>query len=617
MSITIIEQGYLETPYLEEEYLTGQASGISGMQFNVVIEDAQAIGTQFKTFIEDLPSATGLQFDVFIGTTTAYGVQFQGVIESAVETGLQFSVDIAAFEQPYGTQFEGQIVDQLGVYGTQFNAQIETETQLGTQFNANILDFPNATGLQFNVQIVDSLSPTGLEFRVNNFDHLYKGVYLVDDYLTEPYLVEQMCAIGGVQFNVQIAEESPLGLQFEGKIDTETQYGLQFEGKVVDELDVHGLQFNIQATSTYGLQFQAAFYNVTNLRILCDFPSRGTNQITTFEDQSWSESSDTITVNTGTNHNLTVGDRIEVTSTQSGLSAGKYTVSAIPNNIQFQFVAVGSSGFGTLDYVELNLHDEQIGSGNSWSANSTATGDFGTDNLNTDIVEQVWRSDTGGVNNINLDCDTEIAQGISMDTFALLNHNFTKGATVQLFGSNSPTFVTTPFSETLEITDTNIYYIAPELPLETYRYWRVSITDSANPDDYLEIGTIVFGSSFVLQEECFVDQLDFQLQDFADKVDTEGFTNVSNSRTQKRNLKLDFRSLDIIKSNFPGFRNIFITSRTVNKCLWIPTPDVEDQSITDRFAVFAKLTQVPVETHNSKGPRNNYVSFTVDLDESN
>jgi hypothetical protein len=63
-------------------------------------------------------------------------------------------------------------------------------------------------------------------------------------------------------------------------------------------------------------------------------------------------------------------------------------------------------------------------------------------------------------------------------------------------------------------------------------------------------------------------------------------------------------------------REMFERDRTVNKCLWIPTPSETNQEITARFAVFGKMATIPTEKHNNKGPSADYVTFTADVDES-
>ena len=295
-----------------------------------------------------------------------------------------------------------------------------------------------------------------------------------------------------------------------------------------------------------GMQFLATIYNSNNLRIMCDFPSRGSQ-------------------------------------TETG----------------------GNNAWGN-----------PVGKGLNWKANSVAPGDFSVYNLNTDIVEQIWRSAQGTTTGIQLDMDAETSS-IFMDTFAILNHNISRAATVNLLGSNDPTFSTFGKQLTLQMTnDINRYHVEEYLPQEGFRYWRLLIDDSTNPDGFIQIGTIVLGRSRIFHGECFVDKLQFELQDFSDTVATEGFTNVANSRAQKRLLSLEFRDLFLIKRNFIILREIFTEARTVLKCLWIPTPDPNDAEITGRYAVFSKLSKIPRETHNNKGANNTYVSFPIDLDES-
>lgn len=307
-------------------------------------------------------------------------------------------------------------------------------------------------------------------------------------------------------------------------------------------------QFEVSIVASIKVQFESVIYNVGNLRILCDFDSRGA-------------------------------------STIGGLNAWGNT----------------------------------IGEGENWVASSTATGDFSVFNLNTDIVEQVWRSATGVVTGVTLDCDTEVVQGRQVDTIALLNHNLTTAATIDVVASNSATF--SPVGKTFTLTQhpDNMYRIEEELP-EAFRYWRFIINDPGQAafDNYLELGNILFGGSEIFHEECFVQNVSFKIQDFTDTVFTEGFTNVSNARSQKRLLGLEFQSLQLIqRQNFAALRNVFRTQRTSLKCLWIPTPNASDQEITDRFAVFGKLTDIPMETHNAVDDETGiYVSLSVEIDEA-
>lgn len=275
-----------------------------------------------------------------------------------------------------------------------------------------------------------------------------------------------------------------------------------------------------------------------------------------------------------------------------------------------------SRGFSTA--TGTNAWGNPAGQGKNWKASSTASGDFSPFNLNSDITEQQWRSAPGVDVGVNLDCDTERPQGVFLDTLAILNHNLTSSADITLIGSNDSSFVSIGITIPLQARDDdeNIYYVAPELPIAGYRYWRLSIDDASNPESQLAIGTIIFGAAEIFFGECFVDSVEYQLKDYADSVNTEAFTNVSNSRAQKKILRLDFRSLQYNKANFRQMRRMFREERTILKCLWIPTPDPVDQEYTARFAVFSKLAQVPAERHNVKGADADYVDFSIELDES-
>lgn len=248
--------------------------------------------------------------------------------------------------------------------------------------------------------------------------------------------------------------------------------------------------------------------------------------------------------------------------------------------------------------------------GLNWTASSTApslSDSFSVYNLNTDIVEQAWRSDLGGSQ--ILTCDTQDTGGVFLDTLAILEHNITRGGTVFLLGSND-NFITAPFSTQLKVEDRNMYYIAPDLPLQSYRYWRIEINDVANPDGYIQIGSIVFGSSIVFSsEENITEDVDFGITQYADTIFTEGFTNISNDRGQKRQLGFKFQNLQAQNRNFIELRRMFEAVGNIQKVLWIPTP--QDAS---EFAVFAKMKEVPRERHKQMGQH--YVSLNIDTDES-
>jgi len=482
MSATITSFGYLATSYLTYDYLAEFETWAYPSQVTHVINDEHSIDTQLSRTINSLKSVKS-EVDRIVDTTKLVKSQLT------------------------------QSIDSLKSVKSQVNFTAEVTKDNKSQVNRLILDLPRSSKM---------------ELRQGKLLHeiCEDSGYLVDPYLTLAYLTTQICVHAPSQV-----------LRFIGDIDTtytQTAHGIdrtksvksQVQWQITLQRDFLS-QFDRISSVDKGSQVLFALYNTTNLRILKDFPSRGTG-------------------------------------------------------------------------------------GTNWTANSTASGDFSPYNLNTDIVEQVWRSASGVKTGLTLTCDTQVTQGIFMDTLGILNHNLTRSATVDLQASNDAGFGSIPFQIELSVIDEpNIYYIAPSLPVNSYRYWRFIINDSTNTADAIQIGTIVFGSSEIFQGECFVDQVQRSTRHFSDKVMTEGFTNVSNDRALKYSTQLEFRFLNFQKGNYKRIRNVFREARTSLKCLWIPTPQ-----FPERFAVFGKLTQIPPETHKVISGDADYVSFNTEVDES-
>jgi hypothetical protein len=255
--------------------------------------------------------------------------------------------------------------------------------------------------------------------------------------------------------------------------------------------------------------------------------------------------------------------------------------------------------------------------GLNWTATSTEPGDFSINNVNNDIEELYWRSATGIKTGIILTCDVQSGP-IFMDTFAILGHNFTTSATVQLQGSNDSGFSTIGFDESLTVSnvDDRIYYLAPVLPTDSFQYWRLLISDSTNTNDFLRIGIIVFGSATIFTDECATDRVVKSKVHHKDAVRIEGFTSSANDRSLKRAVRLNFRDLTFDSGDYQNLSALIDFARTTLKCLWIPDP--RTQSLIRRFAVFGKLKKMPEEQHRvqGKGENEDFIDLTVDIDES-
>jgi len=269
--------------------------------------------------------------------------------------------------------------------------------------------------------------------------------------------------------------------------------------------------------------------------------------------------------------------------------------------------------------------------GDNWTATNQETGDFSPNNLNTDIVEEVFRSTSTSV---TLTVDTGVAQGVGIDTLAFINHNLTEGAIVQMQGSND-NFASAPnFTTNLEVTSENLFYIATSIPnlVQTNRYWRFVIQDTSNADGYVQIGVIVFGRADIFSKDavlgCPSEPITAGKTHFKDEISTEGFTNVMNDRTTKRFLRLEFEKILVEGTNQQGTNfNILVDymdfARTSIKCLVIPTPgcivdgvDYPDVNKAKRFAVFSKIVRLNEISYISADCDVIYGTVRLEWDES-
>lgn len=477
MSISFFE--YLEGPYLVYPYLTGFAIASYNAQFTQqIVADRDIRGQVEHRIVADTPVLS--QFDRRIDSgLKIVRSQYDQSIADSVTVNAQHE-QITSATVPIRGQFDQRIDSGSKVTRAQFDQRLTADSEVRGEFERRIVSSPSIFS-QFDRRINSGSKLTRGEFGRGPISHQICDGYLVDDYLTTPYLAAKICAHMRSEFH-------------------------RITARLVNSQILH------------------AIYNTKLLRILCEFPSRGT-------------------------------------------------------------------------------------SGTNWSviAGGTAAGDFSVNNLNTDIVEQVYRSTA---KNITIQCDTQVPQGIFNDTLAILGHNFTTSASVVMQGSNDITFGSVGLSETLDVELNNIYWISEYLPAASYRYWRFIISDVTNANN-LQIGTIVFGPSIIFNGECFVDNVVRRKTHFADRVRTEGFTSVSNDRALKRAVSLSFKNLDFNRDNYEHLVEVIDAARTSLKCLWIPTPEY-----ASRFAVFGKLSEMPVENHRVLGENADYIDLDITVDEA-
>jgi hypothetical protein len=93
----------------------------------------------------------------------------------------------------------------------------------------------------------------------------------------------------------------------------------------------------------------------------------------------------------------------------------------------------------------------------------------------------------------------DLLAGASIRYAVLWNHNFTAAATAKLQGDNHPNFGSLDHDITLTYgthwNDDILVYAFPA-PSTACRYWRIIVTDAANPDGYVRAGRAFLGNYF-------------------------------------------------------------------------------------------------------------------------
>ena len=86
--------------------------------------------------------------------------------------------------------------------------------------------------------------------------------------------------------------------------------------------------------------------------------------------------------------------------------------------------------------------------------------------------------------------DFDLGSAKAVNYICVLAHNLTSSATVTIMANSTQSWSTPPVSENLTVADKIIYNFTAT---KTYRYWRLNISDSTNPDTYIEISKVYIG----------------------------------------------------------------------------------------------------------------------------
>ena len=259
----------------------------------------------------------------------------------------------------------------------------------------------------------------------------------------------------------------------------------------------------------------------------------------------------------------------------------------------------------------------------NYTASSEASADKGVINLKSDIIEKYWQTDTSE----DEWCQFDAGDGrtISLDTFALIAHNLSGSASVVLKGyggsgdaapgdwSAVAVYATLTMPEDPD--EDKLIYIAPTLPANSYRHWRVEIDDPQNPDGFIRVGRLVAGSALIFNGENCLADIDLTDVPFNNEMKLNGFTGITNARALKRLMKVRFRDLDRVnRSNYRLLKRYIRYCRTSLKALVIVDPS--DEATKYQFTAYAKLREAVQESHRFNASDSATVAFELIYDEA-
>lgn len=155
--------------------------------------------------------------------------------------------------------------------------------------------------------------------------------------------------------------------------------------------------------------------------------------------------------------------------------------------------------FGWPLYSDASVSYTPTFSNGSWVAALPLT------NLQNRQLSKVARSTDATAASTKFDCDLGVARAVGV--IALPKHNFTTAATVRVRGASDAGFTSVvydsgtvagwPSGVTVEdATGINVAFWRCPTSLQTARYWRIEITDTANPAGYVELGRVVIAGGY-------------------------------------------------------------------------------------------------------------------------
>lgn len=124
---------------------------------------------------------------------------------------------------------------------------------------------------------------------------------------------------------------------------------------------------------------------------------------------------------------------------------------------------------------------------------SSSDATYPSSNLKLLPITKVWRSATAALSAVTLLFD--FGSAMTVNVVGLINANLTSAATLTIAAGT--TSATSDFSATMSYV--RLYdWVRWLTTSQSYRYWKFTITDAANSDNFLEVGYPVLGNATVL-----------------------------------------------------------------------------------------------------------------------
>lgn len=236
---------------------------------------------------------------------------------------------------------------------------------------------------------------------------------------------------------------------------------------------------------------------------------------------------------------------------------------------------------------------------------STAAGDFAATNILTDAIRHKWRSATA-MTKQEIIIKAELKSNINC--FAILGHNFTESALVQVQANVSNNFLAPPVTKIFVFNKDNM--IIPTAFGGQYEYYKITILDPSNPCGYVEIGRVVGGRLLELDNnEDITDSYKIGYKDMSETMKTQGYFRASNEDIIQRTFDASFSKIHTgigQDGNFNKLRTFFQSVKTIK-----PFLTILDYKNPYKFNAWVQLTDVPDESYGV----NDYVSFPIKMEE--